>query len=77
MLVHLQSFNSIPEHYTIPESTKNGVPLFYIPPGSTAPVRAIISLIHHLTSTYCLGVIVLTLSVERQAICDLVVSLNT
>ncbi len=38
MLVHLQSFNSIPEHYTIPESTKNGVPLFYIPPGSTTPV---------------------------------------
>ncbi|XP_042581145.1 KICSTOR complex protein SZT2-like [Cyprinus carpio] len=37
MLVHLQSFNSIPEHYTTPEST-NGVPLFYIPPGSTAPV---------------------------------------
>ncbi|KAK7922321.1 hypothetical protein WMY93_009223 [Mugilogobius chulae] len=38
MLVHLQSFNSIPENYTIPESTKNGVPLFYIPPGSTNPV---------------------------------------
>ncbi len=38
MLVHLQSFNSIPEHYTIPESTKNGVPLFYIPPGSHTPV---------------------------------------
>ncbi|XP_047669772.1 KICSTOR complex protein SZT2 isoform X5 [Tachysurus fulvidraco] len=41
MLVHLQSFNSIPEHYTIPESTKNGVPLFYIPPGSTAPVLSL------------------------------------
>lgn len=52
MLVHLQSFNSMPEHYTIPESTKNGVPLFYIPPGSTTPVRAVISLIHHLSSTY-------------------------
>lgn len=39
MLVHLQSFNSIPENYRIPESTKNGVPLFYIPPGSTTPVR--------------------------------------
>lgn len=38
MLVHLQSFNSVPENYTIPESTKNGVPLFYIPPGSTTPV---------------------------------------
>ncbi|XP_056315330.1 LOW QUALITY PROTEIN: KICSTOR complex protein SZT2 [Danio aesculapii] len=38
MLVHLQSFNSISEHYTIPESTKNGIPLFYIPPGSTTPV---------------------------------------
>lgn len=52
MLVHLQSFNSIPEHYTIPESTKNGVPLFYIPPGSTTPVRAVISLIHYLSSAY-------------------------
>ncbi|XP_066518983.1 KICSTOR complex protein SZT2 [Hoplias malabaricus] len=41
MLVHLQSLNSIPEHYTIPESTKNGVPLFYIPPGSTTPVLSL------------------------------------
>ncbi|XP_060775676.1 KICSTOR complex protein SZT2 isoform X2 [Neoarius graeffei] len=41
MLVHLQSFNSIPEHYTIPESTKNGMPLFYIPPGSTTPVLSL------------------------------------
>ncbi|TRZ02061.1 hypothetical protein DNTS_016329 [Danionella cerebrum] len=41
MLVHLQSFNSLPEHYTIPESTKNGVPLFYIPPGSTTPVLSL------------------------------------
>ncbi|XP_051789206.1 KICSTOR complex protein SZT2 isoform X2 [Erpetoichthys calabaricus] len=41
MLVHLQSFNSIPEHFTIPESTKNGVPLFYIPPGSTTPVLSL------------------------------------
>ncbi|XP_054872770.1 KICSTOR complex protein SZT2 isoform X6 [Amphiprion ocellaris] len=41
MLVHLQSFNSIPENYTIPESTKNGVPLFYIPPGSTTPVLSL------------------------------------
>lgn len=40
MLVHLQSFNSIPENYMIPESTKNGVPLFYIPPGSTTPVSS-------------------------------------
>ncbi|CAN9500871.1 unnamed protein product [Ophioblennius macclurei] len=41
MLVHLQSFNSAPENYTIPESTKNGVPLFYIPPGSTTPVLSL------------------------------------
>lgn len=41
MLVHLQSFDTVPEHFTIPESTKNGVPLFYIPPGSTTPVRAL------------------------------------
>ncbi|XP_061680638.1 KICSTOR complex protein SZT2 isoform X2 [Syngnathoides biaculeatus] len=41
MLVHLQSFNSVPENYTIPESTKNGVPLFYIPPGSTTPVLSL------------------------------------
>lgn len=38
MLVHLQSFNSVPENYMIPDSTKNGVPLFYIPPGSATPV---------------------------------------
>ncbi|XP_067893001.1 KICSTOR complex protein SZT2-like [Heterodontus francisci] len=41
MLVHLKSFNTIPEHYTIPESTKNGVPLFYIPPGSMTPVLSL------------------------------------
>ncbi|XP_029355137.1 KICSTOR complex protein SZT2 isoform X2 [Echeneis naucrates] len=41
MLVHLQAFNSVPENYTIPESTKNGVPLFYIPPGSTTPVLSL------------------------------------
>uniref|UniRef100_A0A8C3T1F6 SZT2 subunit of KICSTOR complex n=1 Tax=Chelydra serpentina TaxID=8475 RepID=A0A8C3T1F6_CHESE len=41
MLVHLQSFDTVPEHFTIPESTKNGVPLFYIPPGSTAPVLSL------------------------------------
>ncbi|XP_043941348.1 KICSTOR complex protein SZT2 isoform X2 [Protopterus annectens] len=41
MLVHLQSFNSVPEHYTVPESTKNGVPLFYIPPGSATPVLSL------------------------------------
>lgn len=43
MLVHLQSFNSLPENYMIPESTKNGVPLFYIPPGSTTPVPLLLS----------------------------------
>ncbi|KAG8132270.1 hypothetical protein E2320_010139 [Naja naja] len=41
MLVHLQSFDSVPEHFTIPESTRNGVPLFYIPPGSTTPVLSL------------------------------------
>ncbi|CAL8256033.1 unnamed protein product [Merluccius merluccius] len=41
MLVHLQAFNSAPENYMIPESTKNGVPLFYIPPGSTTPVLSL------------------------------------
>ena len=44
MLVHLQAFNSLPENYMIPESTKNGVPLFYIPPGSTTPVRCLAEL---------------------------------
>lgn len=43
MLVHLQSFNSLPENYMIPESTKNGVPLFYIPPGSTTPVLLLLT----------------------------------
>lgn len=44
MLAHLQSFSSVPEHFTLPDSTKSGVPLFYIPPGSTTPVSALISL---------------------------------
>lgn len=38
MLAHLQSFSSVPEHFTLPDSTKSGVPLFYIPPGSSTPV---------------------------------------
>lgn len=38
MLAHLQSFSSVPEHFTLPDSTKSGVPLFYIPPGSATPV---------------------------------------
>lgn len=46
MLVHLQAFNSLPENYMIPESTKNGVPLFYIPPGSTTPVRRLAVITH-------------------------------
>ncbi|KAM8930112.1 KICSTOR complex protein SZT2 [Pelodytes ibericus] len=41
MLIHLMSFDTVPEHYKIPESTKNGVPLFYIPPGSTTPVLSL------------------------------------
>ncbi|KAG8431965.1 hypothetical protein GDO86_018743 [Hymenochirus boettgeri] len=41
MLVHLKSFDSVPEHFKIPESTKNGVPLFYISPGSTTPVLSL------------------------------------
>ncbi|EFB30285.1 hypothetical protein PANDA_015126, partial [Ailuropoda melanoleuca] len=41
MLAHLQSFSSVPEHFTLPDSTKSGVPLFYIPPGSTTPVLSL------------------------------------
>ncbi|CAH2310511.1 Hypothetical predicted protein [Pelobates cultripes] len=41
MLVHLKSFDTVPEHFKIPESAKNGVPLFYIPPGSTTPVLSL------------------------------------
>lgn len=60
MLVHLQSFNSMPENYMIPESTKNGVPLFYIPPGSTTPVSLPVVILHHyvgnlLTLMICVG----------------------
>lgn len=51
MLVHLQSFNSMPENYMIPESTKNGVPLFYIPPGSTTPV-SLVAILHTMLGTY-------------------------
>lgn len=41
MLVHLQSFSSNSSFYTIPESAKNGVPLFYLPPNSTKPVLSL------------------------------------
>ncbi|XP_052033126.1 KICSTOR complex protein SZT2 isoform X1 [Apodemus sylvaticus] len=41
MLAHLQSFSSVPEHFTLPDSTKSGVPLFYIPPGSSTPVLSL------------------------------------
>ncbi|XP_072505248.1 KICSTOR complex protein SZT2 isoform X4 [Notamacropus eugenii] len=41
MLAHLQAFSSVPEHFTLPDSTKSGVPLFYIPPGSTTPVLSL------------------------------------
>ncbi|XP_032809002.2 KICSTOR complex protein SZT2 isoform X1 [Petromyzon marinus] len=41
LLVHLQSFSSNPAFYTVPESTRNGVPLFYLPPGSSTPVLSL------------------------------------
>ncbi|CAH3194514.1 unnamed protein product, partial [Porites evermanni] len=41
MLVHLQSFSSNSSYYTIPESTKNGVPLFYLPPNSNNPILSL------------------------------------
>lgn len=28
MLAHLQSFSSVPEHFTLPDSTKSGVPQY-------------------------------------------------
>ena len=47
MLVHLQSFSSNSSFYTIPESAKNGVPLFYLPPNSTKPVSIILKSINY------------------------------
>ena len=38
ILVQLQSFSSNPNYYTIPDSAKKGVPLFYLPPNSSNPV---------------------------------------
>ncbi|XP_070564104.1 KICSTOR complex protein SZT2-like isoform X4 [Ptychodera flava] len=38
MLVHLMSFAANPAFYTIPDSIKKGVPLFYLPPNSGTPV---------------------------------------
>ena len=40
LLVHLQSFDSNSIYYTIPDSSKKGVPLFYLPPNSSVPVSA-------------------------------------
>ncbi|XP_048580524.1 KICSTOR complex protein SZT2 isoform X3 [Nematostella vectensis] len=41
LLVHLQSFSSNPSYFTIPDSAKNGVPLFYLPPNSHNPVLSL------------------------------------
>ena len=38
LLVSLQSFSSNHLYYTIPESARRGVPLFYLPPNSPQPV---------------------------------------
>ncbi|XP_064476430.1 KICSTOR complex protein SZT2-like [Ornithodoros turicata] len=37
-LVHLHSFNQNPAYYTVPDSIRNGVPLFVIPHNGTHPV---------------------------------------
>ena len=50
MLVHLQSFSSNPSYYTIPESAKNGVPLFYLPPNSNNPVSVVKRLLNLLVN---------------------------
>ena len=47
LLVHLQSFSTNAVHYNVPESVKNGVPLFYLPqPTSIEPSLNIILLIY-------------------------------
>ena len=53
LLVHLQSFSTNAVHYNVPESVKNGVPLFYLPPPiSLEPSLNIILLIYYsLTQT--------------------------
>jgi len=38
LLVHLSSFPSNPATYTIPESIRSGMPLFYLPANSSIPV---------------------------------------
>ena len=40
LLVHLQSFATNPIYYTVPEGTRKGMPLFYMPPNSDTPVFA-------------------------------------
>lgn len=37
LLVHLNSFSSNQAYYNIPDSLRNGVPLFYFSPNSTVP----------------------------------------
>jgi len=38
LLVHFNSFSSNPNFYNIPESLKNGLPLFYITSNTSVPV---------------------------------------
>ncbi|CAH1251154.1 Hypp9011 [Branchiostoma lanceolatum] len=41
LLVHIQSFASNPRYYVVPESVRNGVPLFYMSHSSAAPVPSL------------------------------------
>jgi hypothetical protein len=39
LMIHLQSFSAVSAYYSVPQSARDGIPLFYLQPGSSTPVR--------------------------------------
>lgn len=56
LIVSLQSFSSNRVYYTIPESARKGVPLFYLPPNSPQPVRWRLKVFHDLLYAHLLSI---------------------
>jgi hypothetical protein len=38
LMIHLQSFSAVSAYYSVPQSARDGIPLFYLQPGSSTPV---------------------------------------
>ena len=38
LMIHLSSFSTVSAHHSVPQSAQDGLPLFYVQPGSSTPV---------------------------------------